>query len=303
MNNENIPAARLSIRFSSWLAALSIASCAHVGSQTSTATTNWAPASAPTELSAPNAQWIKVDARDGRRMLAAVFRPQGAGPFPVVVVLHGAAGFQPAQIELAGELARAGFVAVAGCWQLIASPPARVPNPVCSEAPAQALWQADPATHSGKELVAAARTLPGVRPDRVGLYGLSRGGNAALWAASTGAPVHAVVADAPAHIATRIVPTPPGTQTVLAGLAAPTLILHGTADRLVPVGQSREYERAARAMGKPVTAVYFEGMGHQVTLPPFGTEPPALAERRRKVQPEARGRAIAFLREHLGSKP
>jgi dienelactone hydrolase len=215
------------------------------------------------------------------------------------VVLHGAAGLQRAQLELGEELARAGFVAVAGCWQLIASPPARVPNPVCSEAPLQAAWQVDPASNSGKELIAAARSLPGVRLDHVGLYGLSRGGNAVLWAASTGATVQAIVADAPAHHPTRVIPTPPSTQTVLAGLAAPTLILHGTADRVVPVEQSRQYEQEARAMGKTITAVYFDGMGHQVTLPPDGTEPPALAEMRRKVQPEARRRAIAFLQEQL----
>jgi dienelactone hydrolase len=209
MTNGYIPAARVSIRLLPWLAALSIVSCADMGTQTSNVTANWAPVPAPTELTAPHAQWIKVDARDGYRHLAAVFRPQGAGPFPLVVVLHGAAGLQPAQLELAEELARAGFVAVAGCWQFVARPPAPVPNPVCSEAPPQAAWQADPATNSGKELVAAARTLPGVRPDRVGLYGLSRGGNAVLWSASTGTTVQAVVADAPVHHATRIVPHAP----------------------------------------------------------------------------------------------
>jgi len=59
-----------------------------------------------------------------------------------------------------------------------------------------------------------ARTLPTARADRIGLYGLSRGGNAALWAASTGAGVQAVVVDAPVY-------TPPKPRDVLAGLAAP----------------------------------------------------------------------------------
>lgn len=301
MNKRDVRAARLTIRFSSWLAALSIVSCADMGTQTGTVAANWAPVPAPTELTAAGAQWIKVDARDGHRMLAAVFRPQGVGPFPVVVVLHSAGGLGPSQLVLAEELARSGFVAVAGCWQFVASRPGSVPNRVCSEAPPQAAWQADPAGNSGKELVAAARTLPGVRSDRVGLYGTSRGAYAALWLASTGTTVQAVVADAPAHQPT-VVPAPPATMTVLAGLAAPTLILHGTADPIIAVQQSREYEQAARAMGKPVTAVYVEGMGHHVTIP-FGTEREALAEVRTKAQPEARRRAIEFLREHLVSKP
>jgi len=285
---------------SACLALLSIASCASLNSQPTRTAAGWVPIAPPADLRAANAQWIKVDAPAGRKLSAAVFRPQGAGPHPVVVVLHGAAGLLPDHLALADELARAGFVAVAGCWQFVASPPAPAPNAVCSEAPPQLAWQSDPAANSGKELVAAAQTLPGVRADRVGLYGLSRGGNAALWAASTGTSVQAIVVDAPAHHpAARVKPTPPSTQTAIAGLSAPTLMLHGTADRVVPVDQSREYERAARALGKPLTAVFFEGMGHQVTAPPSGTEPPDLAAARRKVQPEARRQAIEFLRAQL----
>lgn len=120
-----------------------------------------------------------------------------------------------------------------------------------------------------------------------------------MFAASMGAGVQAVMGDAPAHLPLRVTPAPPSTQAVVAGLAAPVLLLHGTADRVVPVEQSREYERAARALGKSVTAVYFEGVGHVVTLVPGVREPEALTEARRAVQPEARRRAIAFLREHL----
>lgn len=270
-----------------------------VAAQIGPATATWNPVAAPTELNAPGAQWIKVHGRAGHKFLAAVFRPEGPGPFPVVVLLHGAGGLQPGHLALGEEVARTGFLVVVGCWQFVASPPAPRPNPVCSEAPPQAAWQSDPADNSGKELIAAARTLPGARVDRVGLYGLSRGGNAALWAASTGARVQAVVADAPAHLPLRITPVPPSTQDVVAGLTAPTLLLHGTADPTVPVEQSREYESAARALGKSITAVYFEGVGHQVTLAPGRAEPEPLADARRTAQAEARRQAIAFLRDHL----
>jgi dipeptidyl aminopeptidase/acylaminoacyl peptidase len=278
---------------------LGLVACTGVAGRGGPATARWTAVATPTALSAPGAQWIKIEGRHGYKFLAAVLRPQGAGLLPVVVMLHGAAGLQPGLFPLAEEVARAGFIVVVGCWQLVASPPAPAPNPVCSEATPQAVWQADPAANSGKELIAAARTLPGARPDRVGLYGISRGGNAALWAASTGANVQTVVVDAPAHLPLRVTPPPPSTREAVAGLAAPTLLLHGTADRVVPVEQSREYERAAHALGKPLTAVYFEGVGHVVTFTPTATEPEALAQARRQVQPEARRRAIAFLREHL----
>jgi dienelactone hydrolase len=190
-------------------------------------------------------------------------------------------------MSVAEDVARAGFLVVYGCWQAVAQrsggrPPTEGMR-ICAEATSQADWVADPAAHSGKELIALARTLPGARADRIGLFGISRGGHAALWAASTGAGVQAVVADAPAH-------TPESgaakTLDVLAGLAAPLLLMHGTADPEVPVEQSREYERAARALGKPIVAAYFEGVGHQVSTT-------------KESQAAARQRGIAFLREHL----
>ena len=190
---------------------------------------------------------------------------------------------------MAQDMARAGFLVVYGCWQAVAQrsggrPPTEGMR-ICAEATPQADWVADPAAHSGKELITLARTLAGARADRIGLFGISRGGHAALWAASTGAGVQAVVADAPAHIP-DINPRPAKPLDVLAGLGAPLLMMHGTADKEVPIEQSRDYERAARALGKPIVVAYFEGVGHQVSTT-------------KKSQAEARQRAIAFLRQHL----
>ena len=261
-----------------WLASAT-AAAAQWGQPPAGPAGSWAPAAAPAGFDSPAAQWIAVPGRHGRAFPAAVLRPPGPGPFPVVVLLHGGGGFEPHHVALAAEVARAGLLVVAGCWQAAAG------DAVCAGATPQADWAADPAAHAGTELLAAARALPGARADRVGLYGLSRGGYAALWAASTGAGVQAVVADAPAH-RPPVSPAPASTLEVVAGLAAPLLLLHGTADPVIPVAQSREYERAARALGKPVTAVYLEGAGHQTTLWP-------------ESQAEARQRATAFLRAHL----
>jgi dienelactone hydrolase len=229
------------------------------------------------------AQWTKIEGASGRKFLTAILRPEGTGPFPVAVVLHSAGGLTKSNMSVAEDVARAGFLVVYGCWH--AGERQTDGNRICAEATPQAEWVADPAAHSGKELIALARTLPGARADRIGLYGISRGGHAALWAASTGAGVQAVVVDAPAHTP-AINPRPAKTLDVLAGLAAPLLMMHGTADQDIPVEQSREYERAALAVGKPLVVVYFEGVGHMVTL-------------RTESQAEARQRAIAFLREHL----
>lgn len=273
---------------------LVVGSSSGLDAQTGSTVAKWKEVAAPSDLNLPGAQWIKVEGR-GHQFLAAVVRPEGTGPFPVVVLLPGSSGLHRGHVVLAQEISSAGFIVLVGCWQSGVDPP---PTPICSEAAPQAAWQADPAANSGKELVAAARVLPGARADRIGVYGLSRGGHAALWAASTGAGVQAVVADAPAH-RPRVTPVPPRPQDALAGLAAPTLLLHGTADPSAPVELSREYERAARALGKPVVVVYFEGVGHQVTLPPTGGEAEPLAAARRGAQAEARRQAIAFLRAQL----
>lgn len=262
-----------------FLLAAGISSCGHI----QMASPRMAPASAPPGIDAPGAQWYKLEAANGHKFLTAILRPQGTGPFPVVVVLHGAGGLAKGHLSIAEDLARAGFLVVVGCWQ--AGEGGRPGNAVCSEATPQADWVADPAANSGKELIAMAKTLPDARADRVALYGISRGGHAALWAASTGAGVQAVVADAPAH-RPAIKPAPASPQDVVARLDAPLLILHGTADKVIPVEQSREYERAARALGKSIAVVYFEGIGHMPSLRP-------------ESQIEARQRAIAFLRERL----
>jgi len=48
---------------------------------------------------------------------AAVARPPGKGPFPVIVLLHGTHGFAREYVRLAHDLARtSGVVAVAGFW-------------------------------------------------------------------------------------------------------------------------------------------------------------------------------------------
>jgi len=229
------------------------------------------------------ARWVYLPGTEGRRFLTGILSPAGPGPFPVVVVLHGADGLAPAYMKVAESISRAGFVVVIGCWQ--AGKGGTTGNQLCSEATPEGDWVANPGANSGKELIALARSLPEARSDRVAIFGLSRGGHAALWAASTGADVQAVVVDAPAH-RPAIRPAPPSTTTVIRGLRAPLLLMHGTSDTSIPVTQSGEYEAAAKAAGKQIEAVYFDGVGHLVSVAP-------------QSQTEVLARVVAFLHKHL----
>ena len=71
---------------------------------------------APAGTEALAVQWVSVAVPDVGFMVAAVARPAGAGPFPVVVLLHGTHGFARQYVQWAQDLARGGFLAVAGCW-------------------------------------------------------------------------------------------------------------------------------------------------------------------------------------------
>src|SRR5215813_8470403 len=61
-------------------------------------------------------EWVRVPVPGGA-VTAAVARPPGEGPFPVLVILHGTHGFAREYVGLAQDLSReGGVVAVAGCW-------------------------------------------------------------------------------------------------------------------------------------------------------------------------------------------
>ncbi|MBI3059876.1 MAG: dienelactone hydrolase family protein, partial [Deltaproteobacteria bacterium] len=177
-------------------------------------------------------------------------------------------------------------LAVAGCWfsgsgEKSPAPPTPIS---CPNGPAFRGSSLTSITYV-KALISVARVLPGANSQRVGLIGVSRGASAALLVASTDG-VQAVVSDSAPYIAgTRFDTAPLG---LVQSLAAPVLMLHGTADQTVRVEVAREYEHALRQWNKPFEVHYYEGAPHAVTIY-SGT------------RADARRRAIGFLTKHLAS--
>ena len=110
-------------------------------------------------------------------------------------------------------------------------------------------------------LVRATRSLPGVRTERLGLIGHSRGGGAAMNYVLQLGGVQAIVVHSGGY----------GTQPAdhAAQFNVPTLIMHGTADSpanggnaVTNVRMAREFEAALRREGKPVEAIYYDEGGH-----------------------------------------
>jgi dienelactone hydrolase len=196
-------------------------------------------------------------------MLAAVAQPSGAGPFPTVLLLHGSHGFAQEYVRLARDLADGGLLAMAACWfQGGGGAGARFITPIsCPEAPPMPNASSPEAMQTVGSLLQAVCTLPGTRPDQIGLFGHSRGGGAAINYLLQVGNVQAVVVNSSIY--------PSQLFDLSSQLKVPILMLHGTADSPVDGGGAvtnvqvaRDFEAALRAAGKPVEAVYYEGGRH-----------------------------------------
>ena len=233
-------------------------------------------------------KWVRV-AVSGLVIQAAVARPSGTGPFPAVLVLHGTHGFARQYVEWANDLARGGFVAVAGCWFSGGGGPgakAVTPPIPCPEIPPLGSGNNPDAVHVVDALVQATRGLPSVRADRVALVGHSRGAGITQQYLLGIGKVQAVVLHSSGY---ALAPWDRAAE-----FNVPILIMHGTADGPADGGGpstgvelARQFEAALRGIQRPVEATYCEGCGHNT----FFTN-----STQRKD--EVKG-MIEFLRRHL----
>jgi carboxymethylenebutenolidase len=94
---------------------------------------------------------------------------------------------------------------------------------------------------------------PEVHRDRIAIVGISLGAALGLAVASSDRRVRALV-----HYSG---PVPHGAVAKDA-LMPPLLVLHGSADRIVPVANAHAVETLAREQGAPVEVVIYPGQGH-----------------------------------------
>jgi len=221
--------------------------------------------------------WIK--SRDGVYVAAAVRKPKGAGPFPAIVLFHGAPGGRGMD-QLVGwsrgdhggpvwELfLDEGFTVVVadyrgGDWELMNTPSPKLTT----------------AIDDGIAVVEYVQNLPYVDRTQVSVYGVSLGGNLAMFLASRVPTLRAVVAGAPAPIwflGFKTLPdgsrpdfttTPPDaavTKANIEPIKMPILILVGTEDRLLPLDNVLHDQLAKQ--GKSVRLEIFEHGYHDFVL-------------------------------------
>lgn len=201
---------------------------------------------------------------------AELFLPDGVGPHPLIVVLHG--GWWQARRTrtklytrpLSANLVRHGFAVLNAEYRRVGGGGG---------------W---PMTFDDARAVVA---LAGEQPEagRVVVLGHSAGGHLALFAAAQGGVAAVVALAAPSDLEAR---PGPETHALMGGtpaqvperyalgspirhvpLGVPVLLVHGAGDETVPSKRSRDYAAAARAAGDDVTLVEPEADHVQVVDP------------------------------------
>jgi dipeptidyl aminopeptidase/acylaminoacyl peptidase len=253
-----------------------------------------------------------IKTKDGTYVAAAIRKPRGDGPFPAIIMFHGAPGGRGME-QLAGwslgatggpvweRFLQEGFVvAVAdyrgGDWNTM--------NVASSGAYATAV-------DDGLSIVEFVKGLPYVDASRVSLYGVSLGGNLVLYLVSKLPTIHAAILGAPAPFwflgmerstgsarpelgAPK--PDPAVADANIAPILTPLLILVGAEDRLLPLATTL-HDQLARA-GKPVwMEVYAHGY-HDFVLGPQGQTRPDLEQGEILLEGalDALARALAFVK-------
>src|SRR6188472_906811 len=228
--------------------------------------------------------WIK--AKDGLYIAAAVRKPKGNGPFPALIMFHGAPGGRGMD-QLVGwsrgdhggpvweRFLQEGFVVVVadyrgGDWNQMNKPSST---------------GLVTAIDDGITVVDYVQNLPYVKRAEVSVYGVSLGGNLAMFLASRVPTLRAVVAGAPAPIwflGAKLNPDgsrpdfdklqfdPATVRENIAPIKMPVLIIVGSEDRLQPLAITLHDELAQQ--GKAARLEIFEHGYHDFVLGNQGQE-------------------------------
>jgi dienelactone hydrolase len=193
---------------------------------------------------------------DGRtvELQAWLYRPDGDGPFPAQVLMHGCSGVEAVHHAWAKRLAAQGHVAL-----IVDGFRSRGVDHVCTYA---TFYKVSYGARIADAYAAAAflRARSDIESARVGVIGWSHGGIIALKLAE----------EAPKTFNWLEVPIVPFRSAVAfypycgsaRDITVPLLILIGTADDWTPAASCKGFERLQRVTGRPVELVVYDGATH-----------------------------------------
>jgi len=239
---------------------------------------------------------ISLTGRGGARFDALCFQPDGAGPFPAIVIGAEGTGVNAFIQRVGAGLAHAGIVT-------IVIDPYRFDGPPDPEdytdfdALMSFINNLDfvRATHDMLTGVEHARGLPTVDPERVGVWGYCTGATLALLAACVDQRLAAAVLFYPSQpvfdeLGDR---TPAHPMDLLWAIHARTLVLYGDNDVVMPAERMAELRRRLEVWNVPHQLVICPGAGHA-----FCSEARPLFQQ--QAADDGWQRAVAFALDALG---
>jgi dienelactone hydrolase len=208
---------------------------------------------------------VKFSGDEGVELEAVLYMPNGTGPFPAVVALHGCAGLRDASGDLslrhkdwAERLSSQGFIVL-------------FPDSFASRGLGPQCKNSDRAVHPSRERVADAKAafdylaaLPQVKANAISLLGWSNGGSSVLYSVM---PKNA----ADRGDFARAIAFYPGCRVPLEkgrwASRIPLLILIGEADDWTPAAPCKALVEEASAHGEPVQIKTYADAYHDFDHP------------------------------------
>lgn len=213
--------------------------------------------------------------------------PQGTGPFPAIIMLHSASKLTSEERDFAAWLSSQGFV--------VFVPEYFAAEKIVSPINLQSVLtnNIDGMREDAASGIYCLKTLGYANPNRIGAVGLSFGGYLATLLGSRD-DVRAVASLSGAFYGPPVMPYPIkySYDFIARQLKAPILIIHGDADKTIPIGDARSAEKVLLGYGKQVELVVAPGVGHQYQIKGYDTYDA-------KAAAEAQAKTISFLQEKL----
>ncbi len=225
--------------------------------------------------------------RPGETIVAWLSKPDGPGPFPAVVSLHGCSGLRPALRTAEGEHINAlGYVAL-----VVDSFATRGIKEAC-DAPM-------PDRHADAiGALAYLARLPFVDAKHIALIGRSQGGIVALQVGSAPPDLF----DIQQGLAYKaLVAFYPYCGVAADALTIPALVMIGDADDWSPLKDCERWMARRAGRGAPVRFIVYPGAYHAFDIAAVGDGMTSFGHRL-KYDPEATKRATAEVRDFLGEQ-
>ncbi|MDR6287621.1 dienelactone hydrolase [Inquilinus ginsengisoli] len=249
------------------------------------------------------AETVMFKSLSGEVITGRLFLPQGAGPFPAVVGLHGSGGYAPAHDRWATRLTASGYAMF-----LVDSYTARGYREIISVG-----LQTVPVELRVKDAVGALeylQTRKEINPKEIAVLGWSQGATTAV--AATATMRQSLIAKTAPHFAAAIALYPRCdqymTNTQPVG-DTPLLVLMGSADTVTPAAACGTLFGAWLSKGAAVSLIVYPGQQHNFdfTAPTTAlldrttpiADPPALSPSWTPVD-DAERRTLGFLDRRLG---